>query len=89
MDIAAATGELRSEPVGACDDGRDCRMHGVSFAAAVRDNLFGIVAGEVHPELAGMQPSDWLPGNPTSDLRAADSRVGRSADEATYPRTKS
>ncbi len=45
-----------------------CRMHGVSFATAVRTNLFGIVAGDVHPELAGLQPGEWLPATPTTEI---------------------
>jgi hypothetical protein len=38
-----------------------CRRHHVSFAEAVRSNLFGIDAGLVHPQLAGAVPRDWLP----------------------------
>lgn len=38
-----------------------CRGAGVSFATAVRSNLFGIEPRLVHAELAGMQPRDWLP----------------------------
>ncbi len=41
------------------------RAADLSFAQAVRENLFAIRPGEVHPELKGMQPSDWLPENPS------------------------
>jgi hypothetical protein len=40
------------------------RAADVSFAQAVRANLFGIVPGDVHAALAGLQPADWLPGQP-------------------------
>ena len=54
-----------------------CRMHGVSFAAAIRTNVFGIVAGDVHRELAGLQPADWLPAkSDDGDLRASDGWIG-------------
>ncbi len=33
----------------------------VSFAAAVRANLYQIHAGEIHDGLRGLQPADWLP----------------------------
>jgi hypothetical protein len=42
-----------------------CRRHGVSFAQAVRTNLFAIEPGRVHPELAGAVPRDWLPEEPS------------------------
>lgn len=40
------------------------RASGIPFAEAVRSNLYGIEAGEVHADLAGTQPSDWLPSEP-------------------------
>ena len=40
------------------------RAAGLSLARAVRENLFGIVSGEVYPELAGLQIADWLPAEP-------------------------
>ena len=40
------------------------RLADVGFAAAVRSNLFAIRAGEVHAELDGLEPSDWLPRQP-------------------------
>jgi hypothetical protein len=47
-----------------------CRRHGVSFARAVRDNLFGIDAALAHPALRGAQPRDWLPAKPEQALYA-------------------
>lgn len=41
-----------------------CRAHNVGFAAAARDNLFGIVPGDVHPRLGRFEPADWLPPEP-------------------------
>lgn len=38
-----------------------CRSNGTTFGAAVRDGTLGIRLGDVHPELAGRQPSDYLP----------------------------
>jgi hypothetical protein len=45
-----------------------CRRHAVSFARAVRDNLFGIEPGLVHPDLGGLTPRDWLPVEPLRSL---------------------
>jgi hypothetical protein len=41
-----------------------CRAAGLSFAAAVRQNLFGIDAGQVFSDLRGLTPGDWLPPEP-------------------------
>ena len=41
-----------------------CRLHSVRFAQAVRDNLFAVEAGSVHPTLSGLEPRDWLPVEP-------------------------
>jgi hypothetical protein len=41
-----------------------CRRHTTSFAKAVRENLFGIDAALVHPQLRGAAPRDWLPATP-------------------------
>ena len=38
------------------------RAANLSFAEAVRTNIYGIHAAEVHPRLAGCDPKDWLPG---------------------------
>ena len=46
----------------------ECRAAGLSFAQAVRQNLFGIAAGEVHPALAGFEPQDWLPPQPKTSI---------------------
>ena len=45
-----------------------CRRHGVSFAQAVRTNLFGIDAGMVHRDLQGAVPGEWLPAAPAPAL---------------------
>jgi len=45
-----------------------CRARGVSFFAALRENLPGIAAAQVHPELAGLQPVDWLPSRPLTSI---------------------
>ena len=38
-----------------------CRGAGLSFVDAVRSNALGIELGRIHSELAGTDPSDWLP----------------------------
>lgn len=43
-----------------------CRMHDLSFADAVRGNIWGIQAGQVHAELAGLHPREWLPAAPVT-----------------------
>lgn len=40
------------------------RVAGLGFARALRENLFGVEPGRVHPELAGLAPRDWLPTDP-------------------------
>lgn len=47
-----------------------CRAAQVPFFVAVQENLFGIDAGRVHQELAGLQPRDWLPPTPSRTLYA-------------------
>ena len=37
-----------------------CRGTETTFARAVRDNLLGVELGEIHPELQGSRPADWL-----------------------------
>jgi len=37
-----------------------CRAKGLGFAEAVKSNAFGIDLAEVHSELAGSEPADWL-----------------------------
>jgi len=44
------------------------RLRGIGLATALKANVFGIVAGEVHPELQGKQPVDWLPEEPTLEV---------------------
>ena len=38
-----------------------CRGSGTTFAQAVHDNLLGVELCEIHPELQGSLPADWLP----------------------------
>lgn len=45
-----------------------CRAEGLGLSAAVRENLFEIRAGDVHVELAGLQPRDWLPAQPSQQV---------------------
>jgi len=45
-----------------------CRVGKTSFAKAVRTNLLGIVAGDVHPALDGLEPKDWLPAMPVTTI---------------------
>jgi hypothetical protein len=40
------------------------RHAGLSFAQAVHTNLYQIRPGEIHEELRGLQPADWLPPMP-------------------------
>jgi L-alanine-DL-glutamate epimerase-like enolase superfamily enzyme len=44
------------------------RAAGLSFARAVRQNLYAIEPVEIHPELAGLVPADWLPKEPKRSL---------------------
>lgn len=45
-----------------------CRANGVSFHTLCRDNLLGIDAESVHPELAGRQPKDWISAKPLTHI---------------------
>lgn len=45
-----------------------CRAAGLSFARAVRANLFGVRPGEVHARLAPYEPADWLPRQPEREV---------------------
>ncbi len=47
-----------------------CRARGVSLAAALRENLFGIELGAMQPALAGMAPRDYLPATPPAAVFA-------------------
>lgn len=44
------------------------RHASVSFAAAVRENLYGIDSGRFHSRLAGNAPRDWLPAEPVRSI---------------------
>jgi L-alanine-DL-glutamate epimerase-like enolase superfamily enzyme len=41
-----------------------CRLEGVPFARALRENRFGIELGALHGGLAGSTPAAWLPAAP-------------------------
>jgi hypothetical protein len=41
-----------------------CRATGTNFATALRENRLGIRLGDIHPELKGSQPKDFLPHAP-------------------------
>ncbi len=41
-----------------------CRYKGLSFSETAHRNLIGIDAGQIHHELSGLQPTDWLPAMP-------------------------
>lgn len=47
-----------------------CRAQGVSLAAALRGNHFGVELGALHPSLAGTTPRDWLPATPPAEVFA-------------------
>lgn len=41
-----------------------CRLEGVPFAQALRENRFGVELGALHGSLAGSTPAAWLPAAP-------------------------
>ena len=45
-----------------------CRAHGCGFATAVRENLFRLVPGEIHPELASVELAQALPAVPLTSV---------------------
>ena len=75
-----------------------CRANRVSFAHAVRDNLFAIDAGAVHSELRDIEPCQWLPADPANTifvrhtvglgdpLTTGDLAAGESRDDG-FPQT--
>ncbi len=44
------------------------RAAGVPFSTAVRENLYGLVPSDIHPELAGVKMTDWLPAKPAQAI---------------------
>ena len=46
------------------------KSHGVNFSTLLKDNLVGMDLGVLHPELAGRQPSEFLPAQPLSRVIA-------------------
>ncbi len=44
------------------------RHAGLSFAQAVRANIYQIRPGEIHDKLRGLQPADWLPPEPAQSV---------------------
>jgi hypothetical protein len=47
-----------------------CRHCELPFATALRENVFGLVPGRVHPSLESLAPRDWLPVTPRTRLYA-------------------
>lgn len=45
-----------------------CRAKRVSFGEAVRSNLFDLIPSEIHPQLTGLQPREWLPAQPSKSI---------------------
>ena len=44
------------------------RRHGLSFAEAIRQNIYDIDPGAIHEELSGYEPFEWLPLAPVSEI---------------------
>ena len=44
------------------------RAANLSFASAVRDNIYCIRPDLVHPELTGLEPANWLPSEPLRSI---------------------
>jgi hypothetical protein len=47
-----------------------CRSRGAPLVTALRENVFGIDLGGLHPSLAGTAPRDWLPAVPPAEVFA-------------------
>jgi hypothetical protein len=47
-----------------------CRAKGTAFPAALRENIFGVDLGAMHPSLTGTTPRDWLPASPPAGVFA-------------------
>jgi len=47
-----------------------CRVHGVTLAAALQANLLGLDLAAMHPQLAGSNARDWLPAKPSAEVFA-------------------
>ena len=45
-----------------------CRVKELPFATALRQNLFGIRLGDLHPQLAGHEPLEFLPHRPLDKI---------------------
>jgi len=45
-----------------------CRAGRITFAAGLRENVYGIQLGQVHPILENSQPVDWLPALPLEQI---------------------
>lgn len=69
-----------------------CHAMGQPFHTLLHSNAFGIELAAIHPELAGTQPTDWLPSAPTLALTLrhtvgmADPLTGCERDDA-LPKT--
>jgi hypothetical protein len=44
------------------------RRHDMSFAEAIRQNIYDINPGKIHDELAGFEPMEWLPDEPVTEI---------------------
>lgn len=44
------------------------RRHDLSFGEAIRQNIYDIDPGAIHPELAGYEPMEWLPDEPVTEI---------------------
>jgi hypothetical protein len=45
-----------------------CRATGLAFDRAVRENVFGIGLGDIHPELGSATPAEYLPSRPSRSM---------------------
>jgi hypothetical protein len=44
------------------------RRHNMSFAEAIRHNIYDIDPGKIHAELEGYEPVEWLPNEPVTEI---------------------
>jgi hypothetical protein len=63
-----------------------CRARGVSLAAGLRDDAFGIELGAIRPELARTAPRNWLPAAPPAEVFVRHTvGLGDPLDDADVP----
>jgi len=46
------------------------RAANLSFNDAIKQNIYEIIPGDIHPDLADLVPKDWLPAKPAQSLPA-------------------